>query len=75
MMGVAQTVQAIIGQIGLPEVMDQPAAKAWQDVELVHGNASAFFVDAVEGETLGAGDVCGSQTQKSLGRVRSVHSL
>ncbi len=57
MMGVAQTVQAIIGQIGPPEVMDQPAAKAWQDVELVHSNPSAVFVDAVEGETVCAGDV------------------
>ena len=56
-MGVAEAVGTVIGEIGFPEVVDQAARKIRDDVEMVDRRSSPFLVYAVKGQGVGAGAV------------------
>ena len=49
-MGVTEAVVTVIGEIGLPEVVDQAATKIRDDVEIFDGRFSPFLVHAVKSQ-------------------------
>ena len=57
MMGVAEAVGTVIGEIGFPEVVNQAARKVWDDVELVDRRSSPFVMHTVKGQRVSAGTV------------------
>ena len=56
-MGVTEAVGTVIGEIGLPEVVDQTATKIREDLEILYRRSSPFFVHAVKGQRGCAGAV------------------
>jgi len=58
MMGVAERVLAVVeGEVRFPVVMYCLAFKLWQDTNRFHPYLSAFGVDTVVGEAVGAGNM------------------
>ena len=51
---VTEAVVAVVFQIRFPEVMDQVSGEVREDIEGVGGLVAAFWMHAIEGESVGS---------------------
>ena len=47
----------IITEIWFPEIVNKQTSKIRQDLKVIHGQGTAFFVNPIKGKQLGAGAV------------------
>lgn len=47
---ITQAVVTMVCQVRFPEVMNEAAPEVGQDIEMIHGLGTAFFVNAIKSQ-------------------------